>query len=153
MKIAVTFLLAFSLAVNSQAQVAYDSVTISRFVERIAPEGKEWNSIKYAGHTAFMVNEHAVWINSGEPDSLSYIFSLTKRIRDNGAKSLGRCFIPRHSINFYKDGKISRYVLVCFQCNGFEFSDMPLEHTGLLVSEEVRMQQIGELKILFKDLL
>jgi len=93
------------------------------------------------------------WVNPGKVDSIPYIFSLVTRTRENGTKTIARCFIPRHSINFYRSGKIALYVLVCFECNGMEFSDTPRENNGLLVNKDVRMGQIEELKILFKDYL
>jgi hypothetical protein len=144
------FVLLCSYILN--AQYNYDSVTISRFVERKA-SGEGWNRITNRNYAADLVDEHRIWFNQEQTESIPHVFSLTERIRDNGAKSLFRCFVPRHSINFYKEGKIARYVLICFQCNGMEFSDMPPEHAGLLLSREVRMQQIEELKILFKDYL
>ncbi len=133
------------------AQLDYDSVTISRFVERKPSDGPGWNKITHAGYAADLVNERTIWVNPGKVDSIPYIFSLATRIRENGTKSIARCFIPRHTINYYRSGKIALYLLVCFECNGMEFSDTPRENNGLLKSREVRMQQIDELKILFRD--
>ena len=145
------FTLLCSLCLN--AQLDYDSVTISRFIERKPSYGPGWDRITHAGYPADLVSEHTVWVNPGKADSLPYIFSLANRIRENGTKSVARCFIPRHSINFYRSGKIALYLLVCFECNGMEFSDMPRENNGLLVSKDVRMGQIEELRILFKNYL
>ncbi len=135
------------------AQLDYDSVTISRFIERKPSSGPGWDKITHAGYPADIVGERTIWVNPGKADSLPYIFSLAARIRENGTKSLARCFIPRHSINYYRSGKIALYLLVCFECNGMEFSDTPRQDNGLLVSRDVRMLQIEELKILFKDYL
>ena len=146
-----SFTLLSSLCLH--AQLDYDSVTISRFVERKPSYGPGWDKITHAGYPADLVNEHTIWVNPGKAGSPPYIFSLAARIRENGTTSLARCFIPRHSINFYRSGKIALYLLVCFECNGMEFSDTPRENNGLLVSKDVRMQQIEELKALFKDYL
>ncbi|HEV7782770.1 MAG TPA: hypothetical protein VGO58_15955 [Chitinophagaceae bacterium] len=145
------FNLLCTLGLHAQLNHDYDSVTISRFVERNASHGDGWTRITHAGYAADLVNERTIWVKRGKTDSLPYVFSLANRIWENGSKSIGRCFVPRHSINFYRSGMISRYLLVCFQCNGMEFSDLPKENAGLLVSTDVRMRQIDELKVLFKD--
>ncbi len=147
------FPLLCSFCLHAQLDHNYDSVTISRFSERRPPEGDKWTRANPPGYVAWLLNEQTVWVNHGKTDSLASIFSLADRIWENGSKSIGRCFIPRHSINFYRGGQVSRYLLVCFQCNGMEFSDLPKENAGILVSQEVRMKQIEELKILFKDML
>ncbi|MBL7739862.1 MAG: hypothetical protein JNK14_11615 [Chitinophagaceae bacterium] len=79
------------------------------------------------------------------------MISLVSRIKSNGTEDVAKCFIPRHSINFYKGGKIVRYLLVCFECDGVRFSDEPSK--TFIKSVNARDRQMTELKKLFKDIL
>lgn len=147
------FTLFCSYSLHAQLNHDYDSVTISRFVERRPADAEKWNKATPPGYMAWLVNERTVWVNHGKTDSLASVFSLADRIWENGTKSIGRCFVPRHSINFYRSGQVSRYLLVCFECNGMEFSDLPKENAGILVNMDTRLKQTEELKALFKDML
>jgi hypothetical protein len=107
MKKALLLLFLCGMAATSQAQTIYDSITISKIVRRDS-----------------LVSEKKIWDRTGEmPANDQQILSLTDSIQLNGTGPIGRCFFPRHRVNFYKAGKISRYLLVCFECNELQFSD------------------------------
>lgn len=56
-------------------------------------------------------------------DSSILLTKLVEQIKTNGTQDIAKCFIPRHSINFYKDDKLVKFILVCFECSGVRFSD------------------------------
>jgi hypothetical protein len=147
MKKATSLLLLIFLSLISQAQMSYDSITIGRFVDRFVPN---W-PVTEANYTGYIRQEKTVWIKSGTADTvLPRILQLTKEIQANGSGALNRCFTPRHSVNYYKDGQIVLYLLVCFQCDGLLFTDK--ESRNFLVSREARLKQMEELKTIFKEL-
>lgn len=80
-------------------------------------------------------------------DSVGLIQTLLAGIRKNGTDDVAKCFIPRHSINFYKGDQLEKFVLVCFECEGVRFS----EHGGLtpVKNAEKRIEQMNELKKYF----
>lgn len=147
MKNATSLLLIIFLSLTSRAQISYDSITISRFVDRFVPN---W-PVTEANYTAYIRQEKTIWVKPGTADTiLPRILLLTNEIQANGSGSLNRCFTPRHSVNYYKDGKIVLYLLVCFQCDGLLFTDK--ERREFLVSRDVRLKQMEELKTIFKEL-
>jgi hypothetical protein len=79
------------------------------------------------------------------------VISLSNRIKSNGTEDISKCFIPRHSINFYNDGKVIRCLLVCFECDGVHFSDDPAKK--IIKSIAAGDKQMAELKKLFNDML
>ena len=136
-----------------QAQVAYDSITISRCGIENDWYGKNWADTLAAQQFRWYIKEEkSVWIKpaSGKKN-LPAVISLINRIKSNGTEDVSKCFIPRHSINFYKQGKIARYLLVCFECDGVRFSDDPKKN--FIKNINTRDKQMLELKQLFKDLL
>lgn len=151
MKKAAYLLLAISLSVQLQAQVMYDSVTISHFTDRFVPAWPGVDSVTTANYARYLRDERTIWVNPHNTDTVTpRILKLTNEIQQNGEGSINRCFSPRHSINYYNHGRIVMYLLVCFQCDGLLFSQK--ERRDYLLSREVRLQQMEELKLIFKDL-
>lgn len=147
MKNAVSLLLAVSLSMFCRAQNSYDSISISRFVERFAPN---W-PVTQADYSKYIREEKTIWIKPGIADTvLPPILQLTKEIQSNGQGAVKRCFIPRHSVNYYNEGRIVLYLLVCFQCDALIFTDA--EKRNFLVSREARLKQMDELKEIFKEI-
>jgi hypothetical protein len=149
------FLIGFflSTAIYSMVQPVYDSITISRstiedkWYEAVWPD-----TVKSQRFHHYIKDEKTVWVKPAKAGKvLPAVLSLSQRIRSNGTGDISKCFIPRHSINFYKGGKIVRYLLVCFECDGVRFSDEPAK--AFIKSIETRDKQMSELKKLFKDLL
>jgi hypothetical protein len=155
MKRLIILLLLISVSVILQAQIIYDSVTISRcsIGTKYYELGPDWpNAFKTEEFKKYISNEKTIWVKPGDKEKANRsILSLTDRIKENGTKDVARCFIPRHSINFYQEGKITRCLLVCFQCNGLHFSDDP--KVFFIKSLDARDKQMLELKEIFKDLL
>jgi hypothetical protein len=151
MKKILSGLLLFIITNNSQAQESYDSITISRCSIENEWHGKSWNDTLKAGRfSAYLSKEKTIWRKPAHhPNTLPP--SLTYRIKTNGTEDISKCFIPRHSINYYKGGKIVRYLLVCFECDGFHFSDDPGK--TFIKSIKTREKQLAEVKILFKEIL
>jgi hypothetical protein len=133
--------------------IAYDSITISRFLIRNDLYQARWNdSLKAGSFQHYLSNEKSIWIKPAKPEKLvPKLFSLFNRIKANGTADIAMCFIPRHSINFYKAGKIERYLLVCFECDGVHFSDDPVK--PFIKSVAARDKQLAELKVIFKELI
>ena len=80
-------------------------------------------------------------------DSVVLIQNLLAGIRKNGTDDVAKCFIPRHSINFYKGDQLEKYVLVCFECEGVRFSERAVRTP--VKNEEKRIGQMKELKKYF----
>lgn len=113
--------------------------------------GPKWKDTLIAGYPAFITSERTAWAGSSRTmaDTTAAIISLTGRIEANGTGWISRCFIPRHSINYYKEGKIVRYLLVCFECSGVEFSDD--KKKTFVKDVQTRLDQMNELRSLFSD--
>lgn len=143
----------FLLTQNLSAQSAYDSVTISG--SRIEQKwyGAKWSdTLRLGKYANYIFRERTVWKKTGNrlktsPD----IITLSAAIKTNGTDDVAKCFIPRHSVNFYKEGKIIRYLLVCFECEGVRFSDDPA--VLFIKKETTRLKQLKELRKLFTPLL
>jgi len=147
MKKAIGLFLALSFSIFCKAQDDYDSITISRFVDRFVPN---W-PVDNADYREYIRQEKTIWIKPVHPKKvLPDILRLTNEIRSNGSEAINRCFVPRHSVNYYKDGRIVLYLLVCFQCDGLLFTDTAKRN--YLVSRDVRLKQMAELKTIFKEL-
>lgn len=140
------------IATLAHSQNVYDSITISRSLIEENWYGAKWKDTLSAGRYArYIKNEKTVWLNKpGRDKAEPEILALVRRIKTNGTDDIAKCFIPRHSINFYQQGKIARYLLVCFECDGVRFSDDP--PSTFIKSEKMREKQMGELKKVFKDL-
>jgi hypothetical protein len=146
-------LLVFIITINSQAQAGYDSITISRCTIENDWHGAKWaDSLKGGRFKNYLKQEKTVWVKPAKTSNvLPAVISLSNRIRSNGTEDVSKCFIPRHSINFYKNGRIGRYLLVCFECDGVRFSDEPAK--SFIKKIDTRDKQMVELKKLFKDIL
>lgn len=136
-----------------QAQVSYDSISISRFLIQEKMYGARWaDTLKTGRYPIYLSGERTIWVKPMKPAKvLPAVISLSNRIKANGTEDVTKCFIPRHSINYYKAGKIARYLLVCFECDGVRFSDDP--KNSFIRSVGTREKQMAELKILFNELL
>ncbi len=146
--ILVTFQIA---AMSVKSQIPYDSITISKFLIVEESYGANWRDTLKSGHFPnWLSNEKTVWVKPAIVYKvLPEIISLLNRIKANGTEDVAKCFIPRHSINYYKGGKITKYLLVCFECDGMRFSDDP--KNCFVKSVGVREKQMAELKVIFKD--
>ena len=118
---------------NNVFSQSYDSITISHFLITNELLGRNWKDTLKAGHFSnYLSDEKVVWKKWLVPAPRAMgvtdpILSLTERIKNNGTEDVSKCFIPRHSINYYKKGEISRYLLICFECDGLRFSDDPVK--------------------------
>ena len=138
-------------AFSAKTQIAYDSITISKFAIVEESYGANWRDTLKSGHFPnWISDEKTVWVKPRVVYKvLPLIISLAGRIKTNGTADVSKCFIPRHSVNYYKGGKITKYLLVCFECDGVRFSDDP--KTTFVKSVGAREKQMAELKIIFKD--
>ncbi len=135
------------------AQIAYDSLTVSRFFITEEMYGANWRDTLKTGHFPDHISdERTVWVKPLKVSKvLPAIISITGRIKTNGTADVAKCFIPRHSINYYKGGKIVKYLLICFECDGLRFSDDPVN--SFVKSVGIREKQMQELKVFFMDIL
>jgi hypothetical protein len=144
------------VTIPGKAQSAYDSITISRFLINESLYSAKWADTLKAGRFAnYLAGEKAIWKKQvKQPERamgvMAPILSLTERIKTNGTEDVSKCFIPRHSVNYYKGGKIVRYLLVCFECDGLRFSDDPAKK--FISNVSVREAQMAELKKIFKEM-
>jgi hypothetical protein len=136
-----------------QAQSAYDSITISRFLINEKMYWVNWqDTLKLGRFLAHIYEEKTVWVKPAKPQKvLPPVISISNRVKGNGTADVAKCFIPRHSINYYKGGKIIRYLLICFECDGVRFSDDPKKL--FIKNIDTRDKQMLELKKLFKEFL
>ncbi len=150
-KLLILFLLIIASSIL-HAQVAYDSITISRFLIQEKMFGARWpDTLKAGRYPAYLSAERTIWLKPVKiSKNLPQVISLANRIKTNGTQDVTKCFIPRHSINYYKAGKIRRYLLICFECDGVRFSDDP--KNSFVKSMATREKQMAELKSLFKEL-
>jgi hypothetical protein len=132
-----------------QAQAVYDSISISRCTIGIELTDK----LKPGEFRKYINHERTIWVRPTDSNEqvMPAVLSLTDEIRNNGTQDVARCFIPRHSINFYEKGIITRFLLICFQCDGVHFNDDP--KVMFVKSLDTRDEQMLKLKKLFKDLL
>ena len=127
----------------AKAEVSiYDSITIAKI------KG-DWTILDPGGND--LVSEKSIWKDGAGVNPVD-ILALTDSIRKNGTGPIGRCFFPRHRINYYKDGIIVLYLLVCFECNELQFSNDNFPEM-FVKDKGKRMQQMDSLRIVFKDLM
>lgn len=145
------FSLILCLQIKAQATI-YDSITISKFTadEKNSYAGNWNDSLEYGKFQQYLANEKTIWKNTKQTaKSLVDITQLTKLIRTNGTEDISKCFIPRHSVNYYKNGKIILFMLVCFECEGVRFSD--IDGVSAIQDVKKRIHQIETLKKIFKE--
>lgn len=137
----------------AQAVGNYDSVTISWNSIHEKWYGAKWSdSVRIGTFRNYVRDEKTIWVKPAIPaKAIPALIPLLEEIRKNGTEDIAKCFIPRHSVNFYKNGKIERYLLVCFECDGVHFSDDPSKQ--FVKSVDVREKQIEKLKYIFKNYL
>lgn len=136
-----------------KAQINYDSLTISRFLIQDDMYDADWvDTLKGGRYPHYIADERTVWIKPAVVAKvLPPVISLLNQIRTNGTADVAKCFIPRHSINYYKEGKIVKFLLICFECDGLHFSDDPPKN--FMNDIKKREKQLQQLKEIFKDLL
>ena len=136
-----------------QGQTLYDSVTVSGCRIEEQWYGAKWkDTLRMGGFPNYIFNERTAWKKgSGRAKASPDILALANSIKANGTADIAKCFIPRHSVNFYKQGKIVRYLLVCFECEGVRFSDDP--PVLFIKKEGARLKQLKELEKLFSYML
>lgn len=139
-------ILLLSLSIITEAQTKYDSITLSRCMIKENWFGNNWPDSLKTGSFAKYVYAHS----KVSPQQMIVVTSLINRIKANGTADISKCFIPRHSINFYKNGKIASYLLICFECDGVRFSTGT--NSGRVISTAARERQMGELRKLFGPL-
>lgn len=146
--IIINFLL-LSIKTNAMT-ISYDSITISKFTanENTSYMGKWEDTLRLGKFNKYLKNEITVWRNTKQSvKSTPKIILLSNQIKANGTEDISKCFIPRHVVNYYKNGKIILFMLVCFECEGIRFSDMTTNNNVKDVKK--RMQQIQSLKKIF----
>lgn len=153
MKYLLSYLILFLFFPGAKAQGSFDSITISRFLIRDELLGINWTDTLKAGkYGNYISEEKTVWKNPKKPvKEIPPLISLLSRIEKNGYEDVTKCFIPRHSINYYQKGKIVRFLLVCFECDGLRTSKFVKK--DFVKSVDVREKQMQELKEIFKKLL
>jgi len=153
MKYLISFLIVSLLFPGAKAQVPYDSITISRFLIRDDLLGKNWTDTLKAGkYKNYISGEKTVWKNPKKYlKEIPPLFSLLNGIEKNGYGDVAKCFIPRHSINYYQKGKIVRFLLVCFECDGLRTSNyVKRDYVKSVVTRENQMKELNKI---FKSLL
>ncbi|MDZ4794115.1 MAG: hypothetical protein SGI83_07540 [Bacteroidota bacterium] len=147
------FLAIIIASIKATAQPKFDSVTISRFLINDNLLGVNWKDTLKAGYYPnYLGPQTTIEVRAVKPTrGYTPLVSLIRSIESNGTGDVSKCFIPRHSMNFYLDGKINRYLLVCFECDGLRFSDDPAK--PFIRHVKHRETQITELKKFFKELL
>ncbi len=144
--------LVFLIASSLFAQADYDSITVSRSrIEQQWHRGKWIDSLKADRYSPYIFMERRIWKRDEKTKKQPAILATVNRVKKNGEGDVAKCFIPRHSINFYKQGKIVRFLAICFECNGLRFSDGP--YSDFVKSDRTREKQMEELKTYFKGLL
>jgi hypothetical protein len=153
MKKTIILFIFLSISDMLHAQINYDSLTVSKFLIKEEMYGANWPDTLKAGHYPnYIADEKTVWVKPVQVYKvLPPVISIVNRVKTNGTADVAKCFIPRHSINYYKGGKIVKYLLICFECDGVRFSDDP--GNSFVKSVDVREKQMAELKEIFKDLL
>lgn len=156
MKTSLLIVLSLFMSCWAKAQTNYDSITISRFLITNDLPGKNWKDTLEAGrYSNYITAEKTTWKRPTKmpPRAMGVmhpVLALMENIRKNGTEDVAKCFIPRHSVNYYKNGKIVKFLQVCFECDGLRFSDDPA--TTVVKSITKREEQMRELKKLFKPL-
>lgn len=141
-----------AFVIDTNAQQAYDSISISRFTaEEHNIHYANWkDSLKTGTYQQYLAEEKTIWKQASQASkTLPDILLLTKQIKTNGTEDVSKCFIPRHAVNYYKGGKLVRFLLVCFECDGVRFSDDPA--TSFIKNINTRDKQMAYLKKIFSN--
>jgi hypothetical protein len=135
-------LLATFIACNTTsktASVSYNRITVSSFTA--SEDYRLIDTLKPSVLAAYIERERRLM-----PDSAEALETLLSDIKSNGTEDVTKCFMPRHSINYYENDTLKKFVLVCFECDGIRFSDYG---STAVKSEEKRAEQMGRLKKYF----
>lgn len=138
----VILLMAACIACNTPgktASVGYTKVTVSSFTA--SEDYRLIDTLKPSLLPAYLERERRLM-----PDSLEALETLLSDIKSNGTEDVTKCFIPRHSINYYENDTLKKFVLICFECDGIKFSDYG---SSAVKSEERRAEQMQKLKNYF----
>lgn len=144
------FLFVFLLVGTASMAQNYDKVTIARFKR---PDDKPLvdtlkNLLNTPRYQDFIADEVDVYPAKSK-NNFSALKSLLSQIRKNGSDDISRCFIPRHVVNYYKNGKVVDYALICFECEGIRFSDE--RRLTAVKNEKKRETQMKKLEELFRN--
>jgi hypothetical protein len=140
-KILLVLLLAI-LACNSSTQTAAvtnSKVTLSSFTA--SEDYQLIDTLKAPMLSSYLTQERRISVDSLEPLEI-----LLSAIKSNGTEDVTKCFIPRHSINYYENDTLKKFVLICFECDGIRFSDYG---STAVKSDEKRGEQMQKLKTYF----
>jgi hypothetical protein len=144
-------LMAFFISVFfvASAQDGADRITFSRFnkPKDLALLDTVKSLLALGKYNAFISEEKEVYNKTSNTNKFSDVKKLLTKISNNGSDDISQCFYPLHSINFYKNGRIVKYVLICFDCYGLRFSDERwITKVG---NEKKRMDLMEQLKKYF----
>jgi len=126
-----------------------DSITFSNFNKPhdVALLDTVKQTLVWNNYKNFISDEKTVFSKRDKAKDFSSISKLLKKLSSNGTDDISKCFYPHHSINYYKEGKIVKYVLICFECEGVRFSDE--RWITKVKNEQKRMAMMKELKAYF----
>ena len=141
------FLLTMSFAVLAQGGA--DRITFAYFnnPKDLALLDTVKSLVSTGKYGQFISGEVEVYNRQSDNKNFSAIKKTLNKLSANGTDDISQCFYPRHSINFYKNGKIVKYVLICFECYGLRFSDE--RWLTKVKDEDKRIKLMDELKAHF----
>ena len=141
-----TVLLVISVAASAQS---FDRITFSKFdkPKDFALLDTVKSLLLTGNYSKFISGEKEVYPAKGGNNHFAAVNKLLNKLSRNGSDDISQCFYPRHSINFYKGGKLVKYVLICFECYGLRFSDE--RWITRVRDEKKRMALMDELKAYF----
>lgn len=131
------------------AQDGADRITFSKFDKPrdLALLDSVKSTLVPGNYSAFISGEKEVYKSGAKTSKFFDVKKIISRLSNNGSDDISQCFYPQHSINFYKSGKIIKYVLICFDCYGLRFSDE--RWTTKVRNEKKRIDLMSELKAHF----
>lgn len=137
---------------TTSAQDGADRITISKFdkPKDIALLDTIKNLLLTGAYTQFISEEKEIYNKASKTNNFSDVKKLLNKLSSNGSEDVSQCFYPRHSINYYKDGRLIKYVLICFECYGVRFSDE--RWVTRVGNEQKRIKLMDELKAHFSSL-
>ena len=131
------------------AQDGADRITFSKFDKPrdLALLDSVKSTLVPGNYGSFISEEKEVYNKTSKATKFSDVKRILNKLSNNGSDDISQCFYPQHSINFYKGGKLIKYVLICFDCYGLRFSDE--RWVTKVGSEKKRIDLMGELKAHF----
>ena len=147
----VVAILLFMIFLSSSAQDGADRITFSKFdkPKDIALLDTVKKMLAEEMYGQFISEEKEVYNKASKTDSFRVVENLLQKLSKNGSDDVSQCFYPQHSINFYKKGRIVKFVLVCFDCYGVRFSDE--RWVTKVKDEKKRLSLMDELKAYFSS--